>query len=139
MVAPTLTITSGPTNRDAFTSKIECFIAVQMIIPWFVVMVAVISIDDVRDVDVDAAELIDDGGSGIEINAGVIIEFDIIEIFQSMNGFIDAIKSGVSKLVEFAIHGEGDIKITWSIEEENFVFGGINGEDEVDVRTGSKR
>ena len=56
-----------------------------------------------------------------------------------MNGFIDAIKSGVGKLVEFAIHGEGDIKITWSIEEENLVLGGIDGEDEVDVGAGGKR
>ena len=55
-----------------------------------------------------------------------------------MNGFIDAIKSGVGKLVEFAIHGEGDIKITWSIQEKNLVFGGIDGEDEIDVRTGGK-
>ena len=101
--------------------------------------VAVISIDDVWDVDVDTAELVNNGGSGIEINTGVIIEFNIIKIFQSMNGFIDAIKSGVGKLVEFTIHGEGDIKIAWSIQEENFVFGGINGEDEVYVGTCSKR
>ena len=56
-----------------------------------------------------------------------------------MNGFIDAIKSGVGKLVEFAIHSEGNIKITWSIEEENFMLSGIDGEDEVDVRAGGKR
>lgn len=56
-----------------------------------------------------------------------------------MNGFIDAIKSGMGEFVEFAIHGEGDIKITWSIEEENLVLGGIDGEDEVDVGAGGKR
>ena len=110
-----------------------------MIIPWFVVTMAVIGIDDVWDVDVDTAELIDDGGSGIKIDACVIIEFDIIEILQSMNGLIDAIKSGVSEFVEFTIHGEGDIKIAWSIQEENLVLGGIDGEDEVDVGAGGKR
>ena len=62
-----------------------------MIIPWLIVTVAVISIDDVRDMNVDAAELVNNGGSGIEIDTGVIIKFNIIEIFQSMNGFIDAI------------------------------------------------
>ena len=56
-----------------------------------------------------------------------------------MNGFIDAIKSSMGKLVEFAIHGEGDIKIARSIQEENLVFGGIDGEDEVDVGAGGKR
>ena len=52
-----------------------------MIITWLVVTMAVISIDDVWDVDVDTAELIDDSGSGIEINTGVIIKFNIIEFF----------------------------------------------------------
>ena len=40
----------------------------------------VIGVYDVRNMNVDAAELIDDGGSGIEIDTGVVIEFDIIEI-----------------------------------------------------------
>ena len=56
-----------------------------------------------------------------------------------MNGFIDAIKSGVGKLVEFAIHGEGDIKIARSIQEEYFVFGGIDYHNEVNVGAGGKR
>lgn len=81
MVASTFTITSGPTNRDAFTSKIECFIAVQMIIPWLVMTVTVISIDDIWNMNVDTAELVNNGGSGIEINTGVIIKFNIIEFF----------------------------------------------------------
>ena len=52
-----------------------------MIIPWLIVTVAVISIDDVRDMNVDAAELVNNGGSGIEIDTGVIIKFNIIEFF----------------------------------------------------------
>ena len=56
-----------------------------------------------------------------------------------MNGFIDAIKSGVGKLVEFAIHGEGDIKIARSIQEKNLVLGGVDGEDEIDIGAGGKR
>ena len=56
-----------------------------------------------------------------------------------MNGFIDAIKSSMGEFVEFTIHSEGDIKIAWSIQEENLVLGGIDGEDEVDVRAGGKR
>ena len=139
MISTTLAITTSPTNRDAFTRKIERLITIQMIIPWLVVTVAVIGIDDVGNMNIDAAELVDDGGSGIEIDTGVIIKFNIIEILQSMNGLIDAIKSGVSEFVEFAIHGEGYIKITWSIEEENLVLGGIDGEDEVDVGAGGKR
>ena len=43
--------------------------------------VTVISIDDVWNMNVDAAELVDDSGSGIEIYARIIIEFDIIKIF----------------------------------------------------------
>ena len=89
--------------------------------------------------NVDAAELVNNGGSGIEIDTGVIIEFDIIEIFQSMDGFIDAIKSSMGEFIKFAIHGEGDIKIARSIQEENLVLGGIDGEDEVDVGAGGKR
>ena len=110
-----------------------------MIIPWLVVTMAVISIDDVRNMNVDAAELIDDGGSGIEIDTGIVIEFNTIEIFQSMDGFIDAIKASMGELVEFTIHGEGDIKIARSIQEENFVLGGIDYHDEIDVRAGGKR
>lgn len=56
-----------------------------------------------------------------------------------MNGFIDAIKSGVGKLVEFAIHGEGDIKIARSIQEKNLVLGGVDDEDEIDIGAGGKR
>lgn len=101
--------------------------------------VAVIGIDDVWDVNVDAAELIDDSGSGIEIDTGVIIEFDIIEIFQSMDRFIDTIKSSMGEFIEFTIHGEGDIKISGSIEEENFVLGGIHYHDEINVGASGKR
>lgn len=43
--------------------------------------VAVICIDDVRNGNIDAAELIDNGGSGIEIDTGIVIEFNAIEIF----------------------------------------------------------
>ena len=43
--------------------------------------VTVISIDDIWDVDVDTAELVDDSGSGIEIDTGVIVKFNIIEFF----------------------------------------------------------
>ena len=110
-----------------------------MIIPWFIVTVAGICIDDVRNVNIDATELVDNGGSGIEIDTGVVIEFDIIEIFQSMNGFIDAIKASVGELVELTIHGEGDIKIAWSIQEENFVLGRIDCHNEIDVGAGGKR
>lgn len=56
-----------------------------------------------------------------------------------MNGFIDAIKSGVGKLVEFAIHGERDIKIARSIQEKNLVLGRVDGEDEIDIGAGGKR
>ena len=56
-----------------------------------------------------------------------------------MDGFINAIKASVGELVEFTIHGERDIKIARSIQEEYFVFGGIDGEDEVDVGAGGKR
>ena len=45
----------------------------------------------------------------------------------------------MGEFVEFAIHGEGDIKIAWSIQEENLVLGGIDGEDEIDVGAGGKR
>ena len=45
----------------------------------------------------------------------------------------------MGEFVEFAIHSEGDIKITWSIEEENLVLGGIDGEDEIDIGAGGKR
>jgi len=110
-----------------------------MIIPWFIVTVAVISINDVGNVDIDAAELIDNGGSGIKIDTGIVVEFNAIEIFQSMDGFIDAIKSSMGELVEFAIHGEGDIKIARSIKEENFVLGGIYYHDEINVGAGGKR
>ena len=110
-----------------------------MIIPWFVVTVAVISINDVRNVNIDAAKLIDDSGSGVKIYTGVVIEFDIIEIFQSMNRFVDAIKPGMGEFVELTIHGEGDVKIARSIKEENFVLGGIDGKNEVNIRAGSKR
>ena len=45
----------------------------------------------------------------------------------------------MGEFVELTIHGEGDIKIAWSIQEENLVLGGIDGEDEVDVRASGKR
>jgi hypothetical protein len=45
----------------------------------------------------------------------------------------------VGKLVEFAIHGEGDIKIARSIQEKNLVLGGVDGEDEIDIGAGGKR
>ena len=98
-----------------------------------------ISVYDVRNMNIDTAELINNGGSCIEINSGIVIEFNAVKILESMNGFIDAIKSGVGKLVEFAIHGERDIKITGSIEEENFVLGGIHYHDEINVGAGGKR
>lgn len=56
-----------------------------------------------------------------------------------MDGFINAIKASVGELVEFTIHGEGDIKIAWSIQEEYFVFGGIDYHNEVNVGAGGKR
>ena len=99
----------------------------------------VIGIDDVRNMDIDAAELIDNGESGIKIDTGVVIEFNAVKILESMNRFVDAIKTGVCEFVEFAIHGEGDIKITWSIQEENFVLGGIYYHDEINVGAGGKR
>ena len=43
--------------------------------------VTVISIDDVGNMNVDTAELVDDSGSGIEIDTGVIVKFNIIEFF----------------------------------------------------------
>ena len=139
MISTTLAITTSPTNRDAFAGKIERFITIQMIIPWFVMTVAVIGIDDVGDMNVDTAELVNNGRSGIKIYARVIIEFDIIEIFQSMDRFIDAIKSGMGKFIEFTVHGEGDIKIARSIKEEDFVLGGIDGKDKINIRASGKR
>ena len=62
-----------------------------MIIPWLVVTVAMISIHDVRNVNIDAAELIDNGGSGIEINPGIVIKFNAVKILESMDRFVDAI------------------------------------------------
>lgn len=56
-----------------------------------------------------------------------------------MDGFINAIKASVGELVELTIHSEGDIKITWGIQEENLVLGGIDGEDEIDIGAGGKR
>lgn len=56
-----------------------------------------------------------------------------------MDGFINAIKASVSEFVEFAIHGEGDIKIARSIQEKNLVLGGVDGEDEIDIGAGGKR
>ena len=110
-----------------------------MIIPWLIVTVAMISVHDVRNMNIDTAELIDDGGSGIEIDTGIVIEFNAVKILESMNRFVDAIKTGVCEFVEFAIHGEGDIKITRSIKEENFVLGGIYYHDEINVGAGGKR
>jgi hypothetical protein len=56
-----------------------------------------------------------------------------------MDGFINAIKASVGELVEFTIHGERDIKIARSIQEEYFVFGGIDYHNEVNVGAGGKR
>ena len=89
--------------------------------------------------DIDTAKLIDNSGGGVEINTGIVIEFNAVKILESMNRFVDAIKTGVCEFVEFAIHGEGDIKITGSIEEENFVLGGIHYHNEIDIGAGGKR
>ena len=43
--------------------------------------VTVISIDDVWNMNVDAAELVNNDGSGIKIDTGVVIKFDVIKIF----------------------------------------------------------
>ena len=56
-----------------------------------------------------------------------------------MDRFVDAIKSSMSKLIEFTIHGEGDVKIARSIQEENFVLGGIDCHDKIDIGAGGKR
>lgn len=45
----------------------------------------------------------------------------------------------MGEFVEFAIHGEGDIKIARSIQEKNLVLGGVDGEDEIDIGAGGKR
>ena len=45
----------------------------------------------------------------------------------------------MSKFVEFAIHGEGDIKVSGSIKKENFVLGGIHYHDEINIGAGGKR
>ena len=99
----------------------------------------VIGIDDIWDRYIDTAELINYRGSSVKINAGIVIEFDAIEVFESMNRFVYTIEAGVSELVEFAIHGERDVKIARGVQNEDFMFFGIEDHDEINIRAGSKR
>lgn len=89
--------------------------------------------------DIDTAELIDDGGGGIKIDTGIVIKFNAVKILESMDRFVDTIKASVREFVELAIHGERNIEISGSIKKENFVFGGIHYHDEIDVGAGGKR
>ena len=98
-----------------------------------------IGIDDIWNRDVDATKLINYRGSSVKINAGIVIEFDTIEVFESVNRLIDAIEAGVSEFVELAVHGERDIKIARGIQNEDFMFFGIEDHDEINIRAGSKR
>ena len=100
---------------------------------------AVIGIDDIWNRDVDAAKLVNHRGGSIKIDAGIVIKFDAVEVFESMNRLIDAIEAGVSEFVELAVHGERDIKIARGIKDEDFMFFGIEDHDEVNIRAGSKR
>lgn len=99
----------------------------------------VIGIDDIRNRDINAAELINYRRSSVKINAGIVVEFDAIEVFESMDRLIDTIEAGVSELVELTIHGERNIKIARGVQNENFMFFGIEDHDEIDVGAGSKR
>ena len=75
----------------------------------------VISIDDIRDCNVDTAKLVNNGRSGVKINASIIIDFDILEIFKGMNGLVDAIKTSMSEFIFLSVHGERDIIVTRSV------------------------
>ena len=99
---------------------------------------AVIGIDDIRNRDINASKLINYRRGSIKIKAGIIIEFDTIEVFESMNRFVYTIEAGVSELVELAVHGERDIKIARGIQNEDFMFFGIEDHDEINIRAGSK-
>ena len=100
---------------------------------------AVIGIDDIWNRDVDTAELINYRRSSIKINAGIVIEFDAIKVFEGMNRLINTIEAGMSEFIELAVHGEWDIKIARGIQNEDFMFFGIEDHDEIDVGAGSKR
>ena len=56
-----------------------------------------------------------------------------------MNRFVNTIEAGVSELIELAVHGERDIIIARGIQNEDFMFFGIEDHDEIDVGAGSKR
>ena len=56
-----------------------------------------------------------------------------------MNGLVDAIKTNMSELVEFTIHGERDIKITWRIKKKDFMFGRIYYKNEINIGTRGER
>ena len=99
----------------------------------------VIGIDDIRNRHVNATKLINYRRSSIKINAGIVIEFDAIEVFESMDRFVYTIEAGVSELVELAIHGERDIKIARGVQNEDFMFFRIEDHDEINIRAGSKR
>ena len=99
----------------------------------------VIGIDDIWNRDIDTAKLINYRRSSVKINAGIVVEFDAIEVFESMDRLIDTIEAGVSELVELTIHGERNIKIARGVQNENFMFFGIEDHDEIDVGAGSKR
>ena len=98
-----------------------------------------IGIDDIWNRDINATNLINHGGGGVKIDAGIVIKFDAIEVFESVNRLIDAIEAGVSEFVELAVHGERDIKIARGIQNEDFMFFGIEDHDEINIRAGSKR
>lgn len=98
-----------------------------------------IGIDHVWDRDIDTAELINYRRSSVKINAGIVIEFDAIEVFESVNRFVNTIEAGVSEFVEPTVHGERDIKIARCVQNEDFMFFGIEDHDEIDVGAGSKR
>ena len=98
-----------------------------------------IGIDDIWNRDVDTAELINHRGGSIKIDAGIVIEFDAIEVFESVNRLVDTIEAGVSEFIELAVHGERNIKVARSIQNEDFMFFGIENHDEINIRAGSKR
>lgn len=98
-----------------------------------------IGIDDIWDRDVDATKLINYRRSSVKINAGIVIEFDTIEVFESVNRLVDTIKAGVSELIEFTVHGEWDIEIARGVQNEDFMFFGIEDHDEINVGARSKR
>lgn len=99
----------------------------------------VIGIDDIWDRDINATKLINYRRSSVKINAGIVIKFDAIEVFESVNRFVYTIEAGVSELVELAVHGERNIKIARGVQNEDFMFFGIEDHDEINIRAGSKR